>query len=367
MLFSPGSGRENSWLPREPIMKIIECSPPIESYAADGVELVPFAIFNGEEVLANALGINIESDNSNLLSNEKHLSNLNDVSKSINDIKRIELKSYIEVMKQHDKEAIDGIPIEKLPIESIEIETFDNALKLERAIIAKSSATEGYIIWLKLGDDVNALTERPNVLPNPDDWRSILFNSNKASVEGDTEQIIDEDEIDDDDLKPESAKLSYDRSIHDNISEKKNDNKHNKALLRWKAFKRGAKEMAAAAAEVLKLPVSLVSRNPDSNISIREATNNFKLACLTRFEENWYKSISTVERIIELQRNIVKDVVSRKWDLITLPEETEAQRRKLADLKEFTAKKRARVLLELTPKLTKKGHGEIDCNMIKLT
>jgi len=291
-------------------------------------------------------------------------------------------RAIAETMQRHASECIDGTTIQKVHVDKSLLKEIEKEMTKDH--------TPGYIIWLKSGENPGFSSIRPTVLPNPDLWKSQLqppaitasTNDGITAISSEflpvsatdtaQETILDIDEIvisdsdcdsEDDKEKPSvSSKIFYEREItaeHD-VGKKISKLTKNKALARYTAFKRGAIEMQLTADLVLSFPKARVSVHPRKNISIVDATEGFSKSCITDAEVKYYQSINAIDKIFKMQMDRVHDLEARPWNLIDLPNQTEAEKQRIADAKAQMVKRYAEIEAGLRKFLTRKGEDNLD-------
>jgi hypothetical protein len=270
------------------------------------VELSPFMCYNGPEALFNALGIDTSKHTStvelltDVATNKNTSLKVGGAVDVLPLISKIEVRAIAETEIRLDHEA-DGISTEnvKLPKELIN--------SIDREITRTNSSSGGRIVWLrrsKISGDPNYFTRRPDILPNPELWRSIIATDAKK-------QALAEEDAKNSGIPPPKAKADPEATL---------------AQTRLVAFQRGASEIATTASQVLKMIPSQIVVN-ETILSIQKATSSFRKPVLTKREFDWYKSHSTANLILHRQEALVRAELAKPWELLNIAVETPEQKR----------------------------------------
>ena len=360
MVFSPSVDWKENWLPHIPSYEVIDSV----SKTNFTIPLSQYVLFNGVDTVYKELGLEADSDLHSILDHNKQRETLQAVANCIPTIKVMEKKAIHDMMIDSEKTCCDGIPYDRIPGDE---KLFAN---IESAMLSMNNKKEGFIMWLKRDTDAYFLNARPTVLPNPRYWTSIIsppavVSADSNSAQGITvnepliKDIDEEDEIDEGETKPEAHRVSFDRSVNSRVDVpmKKRSSKQSRASLQLMAFKRGASDMVATADIVMSYPAEKIAYDPNPYISIEDATSNFQQAVLTQQEKEWYKSISKMENIMDSVQKRADSVSLNPWHLLDLPQETEDQKRKHAEIAATMALKRQLAIARLEPHLTRRGQG----------
>ena len=270
------------------------------------VEATLFMTYGGPEALYNALGINTGKNAStvDLLNqvaiNKSANSTVGNAADVLPLIKTIERNAIAEIEKRLEQEA-DGVSTDKVELSK------EHLKALDREITRTNSKSGGRIVWLRrsnISDDPTYLGRRPDILPNPELWRSII------ATDAAKRKLIEEDGVNNAGTQPLKAKTDPEVTL---------------AQSRLIAFQRGATEIATTASQVLKMIPSQIELS-DKNVNIRIATSNFRKPVLTQREYDWYKSHSTANGILRRQEALVKAQLAKPWELLDVAVETPEQK-----------------------------------------
>jgi hypothetical protein len=81
---------------------------------------------------------------------------------------------------------------------------------------------------------------------------------------------------------------------------------------------------------------------------------------ITAVEIDWYASMSTVDKIFEAQMHRVNAVMSKPWQLLELPNQSEAERRRNDERRAESVRQYALAEARLQRFLTKRGEDNLD-------
>jgi hypothetical protein len=269
------------------------------------VETSLFMSYGGPEALYNALGINTSKHTSTVellteaAMSKTSKSSLGNTSDVLPLIRQVEMRAIAETEKRLEQEA-DGVSTEHVELSKDYIKSID------REITRTNSSSGGRIVWLRrsnISDDPNYFTRRPDILPNPELWRSIL------ATDALKRRVIEEDANNTGAPQP---KIKADPEVV-------------LAQTRLMAFQRGATEIATTANLVLKMIPSQIELD-QSNRTIKKATSNFRKAVLTKREHDWYSNHSTVNGISRRQETLVREQLAKPWELLNIAVETPEQK-----------------------------------------
>jgi hypothetical protein len=270
------------------------------------VELNLFMTYNGPEALFNAIGIDTAKHTSTVdlltevATKDRTSSSVGNAVDVLPLIRKIERNAIAETEKRMEQEA-DGISTEKVQLSKEHLKSIDN--EITRA----NSNRGGRIVWLrrsKISDDPDYLSRRPDILPNPELWRSLVATEaakRKASEEDCTQRGIPPPKI-------------------------KTDPEVTLAQTRLLAFQRGATEIATTANLVTKMIPTQIKLD-ETSTSIKKATSNFRKPVLTKREHDWYISHGTANLILRRQEALVRAQLAKPWELLNIAVETAEQKR----------------------------------------
>jgi hypothetical protein len=186
MLFSPKAGWGNKWQPYTP------AADDDHPDRACSIGLSKFMIFGGEAAMLAALGAQSAATSFGDVASSAYgassQSQVNqDVLKSMQYIRELEVNAIAEMKEQMDREADNGISIypDQLNISAARLKVVEQELLKDNSAIGDV----GYIIWLKRSqcEDPHWLDGTPDVLPNPKKWLQQMANrgdlASAASIE----------------------------------------------------------------------------------------------------------------------------------------------------------------------------------------
>ena len=141
-------------------------------------------------------------------------------------------------------------------------------LYIDDEMVRKNSSKSVNSVWLKRSRDPDALSKRPDILPNPLLWR----------------QITAADRLEENDCFTKSKKTE--------------------AKSRLIAFDRGVSDMVSTAKHILSMVNDGCIPIADSN-DITKATRKFTHTALTKLEVEFYKEISSPKLINDNAERLV--------------------------------------------------------------
>ena len=334
MVVSPTSGLTHleTWQPVPSQMTSIECNGSV------GLSL--FMTYNGPENLFNSIGINTTKHATSIdlltavATKDSTGSSVSNAADVLPIIRRIEARAIGETEVRFEQEAETGASIEKVALPKEYLHAID------RELTQSNSSKGGRIVWLrrsKIADDPNYLYRRPDILPNPVLWRSII------ATDGTKRKLAQADAL--------AAGLPPPKF--------KSDPEVALAESRLMTFQKAASEMAVTANLVLKLVPSQIDVTSDTT-NIKKATSGFRKPVLTQMEFDWYESIKTPNHILQQQQSLVNAESTKPWELLSIPLETPEQRRWREALLAERAVITARTEAALRKLVHRIGEGEYD-------
>jgi hypothetical protein len=296
------------------------------------IDILPFSIFNGAANVIDAIGMKKAGPSSltEIASGTKQDFNKLDEFREIMPlIRELEVRTIGESAIRMNQEAELGYSEQKVTLKAALLQ------RLDQEISRNNSSAGGRIVWLRRSRCSNPdhLKGRPDVLPNPRLWRQ------RIADEADLKTRMEEDA---------ASSTSDNKKIKADAAE---------ATQRLLTFQKGASDIAATAAAMLKFTENNVVVPIAAHNNILSATNNFKRVCLTPREVAWYESICKT-RDIGLQAEARAEAAEKKeWKLLNLPEETPAQRKRKEDQIREREKRSLEVEKQLRSLLVREGEG----------
>jgi hypothetical protein len=311
------------------------------------VPIYPFAIFNGAATVIEALGMKKIGPNSltEIASgNKKDFYKYDEFREIMPVIRELEVRTVGESAIRMNQEAERGYSDEKVTLKAALLQ------KIDDEISRNNSSAGGRIVWLRRSKCSNPdyLNGRPDVLPNPKLWRQRIANNVETTID----RGIAAQEA--------TSSTLVTRSDETTAKNKRIKLDAAEATQRLLHFQKGASDIAATAAAMLKFTENESVVPVAKHNNIVSATNNFQRISLTPREIAWYEArIKT--RDIGLQAEARADAEEKKgWKLLNLPEETPAQRQRKEDQIREREKRTIEVEKQLRSLLVREGEGEYD-------
>jgi hypothetical protein len=349
--FAPEASWAFEYLPRRPPTAYSSIDKP-----APRIPLSKYMLFNGEGEVLKALDFKAitkmrfdEVMHSSSNKNMEKLSTLVDALPFILEVERsalTELKWKADMMAEYDI-----LPDSLLSSESMrdsltvdEIKRMENAMETE--LMRENNEEAGYIIWLKRSkiEDRLHLDGRPDVLPNPKLWDTII--SGADGVNATTSQPVEEAlltidpefqnlvhllvvDIDPDDNNTTDAVARVTPPAHKanaaaaarpaGKSAAETEAKNRLLYLRSAAAQmvKSANYMLANTSTDMPLFKGLYDQSPFSNII--QVTNQFSEKVLSSTEMKFYEQHKTTERILRQVEQRALAAEAEPWELLRLP------------------------------------------------
>jgi hypothetical protein len=367
-VFSPVSEWDNQWLPLKP-------HGVVSSIASDELQvnfaLSKYMLFDSEQSILEALDLkavtNMRVGDVLRTASKKTIHKLSTAMEDVLPfIEQIERKAIAEQrIKSQIESEWESLPIEQAEKiakrQSVEVSTAD-LKEIEDEVARASSKDSGYIVWLKrsLSDDPQYLSKtRPDVLPNPKLWNSIIQAGGNAGprnagirVSQDpvtgagssvpaAEVLVAVDEHDDDAIVegPESSKIlpplrsagataandaapSFNRvaaTVPSLVapSSRKLTTEENEAKTRRDYLKSAASRMASAANFMLDSVPTLYRKSLSSNIL--HASEEFSQTVLSSTEISFFEDHKDTDSIIQAIDARAARAEGEAWELLRLP------------------------------------------------
>ena len=322
-LLSPPSGAKwvSKWLPPKVSFSFAD-NEKENLDRTNSIELQKFMIFDGRENVCKALGVPTDATILDVMtSNESTRHNIGNALESIQLVERIEKSAIGEMEVRMDIEAGEEEEVNKnIASKGIKL-TQDMLRYIDDEMVRNNSVKSANIVWLKRSRNPDALSTRPDILPNPLLWR----------------QIVAADRLEENDRFSKKEK-----SI---------------AKSRLIAFDRGVSDMVSTAKNILSLVHDGRIERAESD-DISKATRKFTHAALTSREIEFYQNISSPKFINENAERLLQIELRKPWVLLNLPAETELQIARRDTIRQQRLQQQAEIEARLRKSLIRRGEEE---------
>jgi hypothetical protein len=378
--FTPVAHWDNQWLPHPPPTNFSSLESILSAEVQVDIAVSKYMLFDNEKAILKALDLETVADMrvSDVIqkSTKKTIRRLSSAMEDVLPfIAEIERKAIFD---QREKNKIEA-EWELLPIDMAEkiakrrtyAASVNDMKGIEEELARGNTKAHGYITWLKrsMVDDPNYLSTRPDVLPNPKLWDSIITGSNAqagassangsgrgsnsdsahlndssvvAELTAQTNshggaselEVIDAEATESSKIMPplRSAGPGKDDAVPD-AGEPQRDlggghqaaatlnrkltAEENEARTRRDYLKSAASRMASAAKYMIDNVPTLYRKAPSANIL--HVTNEFRQTVLTSVEMLFFEDHKDTDRIIRAAEVRALQSEREPWELLRLP------------------------------------------------